>query len=177
MATAPAALDAYREEADRFIAALDEEIITTPTINDAICGGQTIITVGPNTEANEQERTNLFNTLRFGALPVSLVEQGVETVDPTLGADFLVQALVAGGVGLLLVLVFMIAYYRLPGVLAALALIFYTLVVYAVRSRFSVPATTFPSGLVRVTRWSQPPLTWMPTGAVGSTTRVSGGGP
>jgi preprotein translocase subunit SecD len=112
--------------------ALDEEIITTPTINDAICGGQTIITVGPNTEANEQERTNLFNTLRFGALPVSLVEQGVETVDPTLGADFLVQALVAGGVGLLLVLVFMIAYYRLPGVLAALALIFYTLVVYAV---------------------------------------------
>jgi protein-export membrane protein SecD len=112
--------------------ALDEEIITTPTINDAICGGQTIITVGPNTEANEVERTNLFNTLRFGALPVSLVEQGVETVDPTLGADFLVQALVAGGVGLLLVLIFMIAYYRLPGVLAALALIFYTLVVYAV---------------------------------------------
>ena len=112
--------------------ALDEEVITTPTINDAICGGQTIITVGPNTEANEQERTNLFNTLRFGALPVSLVEQGVETVDPTLGADFLVQALVAGGVGLLLVLIFMIAYFRLPGVLAALALIFYTLVVYAV---------------------------------------------
>ena len=112
--------------------ALDEEIITTPTINDAICGGQTIITVGPNTEANEVERTNLFNTLRFGALPVSLVEQGVETVDPTLGADFLVQALVAGGVGLLLVLIFMVAYYRLPGVLAAMALIFYTLVVYAV---------------------------------------------
>ena len=121
--------------------ALDEEIITTPTINDAICGGQTIITVGPNTEANEQERTNLFNTLRFGALPVSLVEQGVETVDPTLGADFLVQALVAGGVGLLLVLVFMIAYYRLPGVLAAIALIFYTLVVYAVFRTIHVTLT------------------------------------
>ena len=51
---------------------------------------------------------------------------------PTLGANFLAQALVAGGIGLLLVLLFMIAYYRLPGVLAALALIFYTLVVYAV---------------------------------------------
>jgi preprotein translocase subunit SecD len=112
--------------------ALDHLIITTPTINGAICGGNTIITVGPNTNANETERTNLFNTLRFGALPIALTEAGVETVDPTLGADFLVQALVAGGIGLLLVLLFMVAYYRLPGVLAALALMFYTLVVYAI---------------------------------------------
>ena len=112
--------------------ALDETIITAPTIRGAICGGQTLITVGGNTPATEQERTNLYNTLRFGALPVSLTEQGVETVDPTLGADFLVQALVAGAVGLALVLLFMIAHYRLPGVLAALALIFYTLVVYAI---------------------------------------------
>ena len=112
--------------------ALDEEIITTPDIEGAICQGQTIITIGPATPENERERTSLYNTLRFGALPIALVEQGVEAVAPTLGADFLVQALVAGGVGLLLVLLFMIAYYRLPGVLAALALIFYTLVVYAV---------------------------------------------
>src|SRR3990170_5624160 len=112
--------------------ALDGAVITTPTINGAICGGETLITVGPATEANELERTNLYNTLRFGALPISLTEQGFETVDPTLGADFLVQALVAGGVGLLLVLLFMIAYYRMPGVLAALALIFYTLVMYAI---------------------------------------------
>jgi preprotein translocase subunit SecD len=103
-----------------------------PEINQPICGGQTIITIGSPTPANEAERTNLYNTLRYGALPLSLVEQGVETVDPTLGADFLTQALIAGGVGLLLVLFFMIAYYRLPGVLAALALIFYTLVVYAI---------------------------------------------
>ena len=112
--------------------ALDEEVITTPTIEGPICQGQTIITIGPPTPENERERTSLYNTLRFGALPIALVEQGVESVAPTLGADFLVQALVAGGVGLLLVLLFMIAYYRLPGVLAALALIFYTLVVYAI---------------------------------------------
>jgi preprotein translocase subunit SecD len=110
---------------------LDGEVITTPNIDGAICGGQTIITVGPQTPANELERTELYNTLRFGALPISLTEQGIETIDPTLGADFLVQALVAGAVGLTLVLVFMIAYYRLPGVLAAIALVFYTLVVYA----------------------------------------------
>jgi preprotein translocase subunit SecD len=112
--------------------ALDGEIITVPNINDAICGGQTIITVGPQTPENEAERTELYNTLRFGALPISLTEQGYNTVLPTLGADFLAQALVAGAVGLVLVLIFMIAYYRLPGVLAAIALIFYTLVVYAV---------------------------------------------
>lgn len=114
--------------------ALDHEVITTPTIdpNSPICGGQTVITVGPNTPANEIERTNLYNTLRFGALPLSLTEQGVETVDPTLGADFLTQALLAGAVGLALVIFFMIAHYRLPGVLAALALIFYTLVIYAI---------------------------------------------
>lgn len=111
--------------------ALDGEVITTPTINGEICGGQTIITVGSG-EGAEQERTNLYNTLRFGALPVSLSEQGVSQVAPTLGRDFLTQALIAGGLGLVLVLFFMVAYYRLPGVLAALALIFYTLVVYAI---------------------------------------------
>jgi preprotein translocase subunit SecD len=119
--------------------ALDGRVITTPTINGAICGGQTIITVG-STSA-EAERTNLFNTLRFGALPVSLSEQGVETVAPTLGRDFLTQALVAGGIGLVLVLLFMIAYYRLPGVLAAGALIFYSLVTYAVFRLIGVTLT------------------------------------
>ncbi|HEX2765456.1 MAG TPA: protein translocase subunit SecD [Candidatus Limnocylindria bacterium] len=112
--------------------ALDERVITVPRIDSPICGGETIITVGPPTPANEVERTNLYNTLRYGALPVSLSEQGVERVDPTLGANFLTQALVAGAVGLFLVLFFMVAYYRLPGVLAAIALIFYTLVIYAI---------------------------------------------
>ncbi|MEX0626567.1 MAG: protein translocase subunit SecD [Chloroflexota bacterium] len=121
--------------------ALDGRVITTPTINGAICGGQTIITVGPPGQANEIERTNLYNTLRFGALPVSLSEQGVETVAPTLGADFLAQALVAGAIGLTLVLLFMIAHYRLPGVLAAGALIFYSLVTYAVFRLIGVTLT------------------------------------
>jgi preprotein translocase subunit SecD len=120
---------------------LDGIVITTPTIESAICGGSTIITIGAPSPANEQERTNLYNTLRFGALPVSLVEQGVERVAPTLGANFLTQALVAGAIGLILVLFFMVAYYRLPGVLAALALIFYTLVNYAIFRTIHVTLT------------------------------------
>ncbi len=121
--------------------ALDGKVITTPTIQSAICGGQTIITVGSAGQAGETERTNLYNTLRFGALPVSLQEQGVEQQAATLGANFLGQALIAGGIGLLLVLFFMIAYYRLPGVLAATALVFYTLVTYALFRLIGVTLT------------------------------------
>jgi preprotein translocase subunit SecD len=121
--------------------ALDGKVITTPNIQGAICGGTTVITVGGVGQAAETERTNLYNTLRFGALPVSLQEQGFDRVEPTLGADFLAQALVAGGIGLLLVLIFMIAFYRLPGVLAAIALVFYTLVNYAVFRLIGVTLT------------------------------------
>jgi preprotein translocase subunit SecD len=120
--------------------ALDGIVYTTPTIQGPICGGQTVITVGTG-QAAEQEQDNLYNTLRFGALPVSLEEQGVDTVAPTLGADFLAQALVAGGIGLLLVLILMIAHYRLPGVVASLALVFYTLVVYAIFRLIGVTLT------------------------------------
>jgi preprotein translocase subunit SecD len=90
-----------------------------------------VITVGRGVGA-ETERTTLFNQLRYGSLPVSLEERELTTIAPTLGEEFLAQALLAGGLGLLLVLIFMVAYYRLPGLLAALALIFYTLVVYAI---------------------------------------------
>ncbi len=121
--------------------ALDGKVISTPNINSAICGGQTIITVGSAGQQGETERTSLYNTLRFGALPVSLEEVDVAQQSATLGANFLSQALVAGGIGLLLVLFFMIAYYRLPGVLAALALIFYTLVSYAVFRLIGVTLT------------------------------------
>jgi preprotein translocase subunit SecD len=122
--------------------ALDGKIITVPTIQSAICGGATVIDIGSGTgQAAETERTNLYNTLRFGALPVSLQEQGFDRVEPTLGANFLAQALVAGGIGLLLVLVFMISFYRLPGVLAAGALVFYTLVTYAIFRLIGVTLT------------------------------------
>jgi preprotein translocase subunit SecD len=111
--------------------ALDGKVITTPTIQSAICQGTTIITVGTGAGA-EQQRTTLYNQLRYGALPVSLQDEGTTSVAPTLGRNFLTQALVAGAVGLFLVLLFMIGNYRLPGVLASLALVFYTLVNYAV---------------------------------------------
>jgi preprotein translocase subunit SecD len=121
--------------------ALDGQVITTPNIDSAICGGTTVITVGGTGEEARAEQENLYNTLRFGALPVSLEEVGSERVEPTLGRGFLEQAIVAGGIGLLLVMIFMIAFYRMPGVLAAFALAFYTLVVYAVFRLIGVTLT------------------------------------
>ena len=55
--------------------ALDGRVITTPEIGSPICEGSTIVTVGPPTPENEIERTSLYNTLRFGALPLSLTER------------------------------------------------------------------------------------------------------
>jgi preprotein translocase subunit SecD len=121
--------------------ALDGIVYTVPNIRNAICGGNTVITVGGTGASARTEQENLYNTLRFGALPVSLQEQGVDRVLPTLGADFLAQALAAGGIGLVLVLIFMIAFYRMPGVLAAGALVFYTLVVYAIFRLIGVTLT------------------------------------
>ena len=90
--------------------ALDGRIITTPEIGNPICEGSTIITVGPPNPENELERTSLYNTLRFGALPLVADRASASMTSTRRSApDFLVQALVAGGVGLLLVLIFMIA--------------------------------------------------------------------
>jgi preprotein translocase subunit SecD len=69
--------------------------------------------------------------LKFGSLPFPIAEVGVTDVKATLGAAFLVQALFAGAVGILLVFLFMLFYYRLAGVVASVALIFYMLIVLA----------------------------------------------
>ena len=63
--------------------------------------------------------------MRYGALPVSLQVIGLRTIGATLGADSVQKSIIAGLIGLSAVLLFMIIYYRLPGLLAALALLMY----------------------------------------------------
>ena len=69
--------------------------------------------------------------MKFGSLPFPIAEIGVTDVKATLGAAFLGQALFAGAVGILLVFLFMILHYRLAGLVASAALIFYMLIVLA----------------------------------------------
>jgi len=78
------------------------------------------------------EATNLVNILKFGALPFPVEELSSDTIDPTLGAEFLHRSILAGGIAVGLVLVFMLLHYRLPGAVAAFALLYYALVLFAV---------------------------------------------
>jgi len=70
--------------------------------------------------------------IKYGALPVPMVIEQQQQVGPTLGQDSINRSLVAGAIGLAIVMAFMLLYYRLPGLLADLALIVYALVVFAV---------------------------------------------
>ena len=91
------------------------------------------------------EATGLSKQLNAGRLPVPLETKYELTVDPTLGADFIALSSKAGLIGIILVMLFMIAYYRLPGVLASLALIFYGALVLATFKL--IPVTLTLAGL------------------------------
>ena len=87
------------------------------------------------------EATRLSKQLNFGRLPVPLEILYDQTVSPLLGADFIDMSLKAGLIGIILVMLFMIIYYRLPGVLASLALIFYGALVLAIFKLWPVTLT------------------------------------
>ncbi len=115
-----------------FAVTLDGVVITAPSINSSIPNGQVQITSGgiggfPAPEANE-----IVTVLKFGSLPFPIQELSSEQISATLGEQFLNQSLLAGGIGISLVILFMLLYYRMPGIVAAFALIYYTLVVYAI---------------------------------------------
>jgi preprotein translocase subunit SecD len=117
---------------DYFAITLDGAVISAPVINSAIPNGQVQISAGgiggfPAKEANE-----LVTILKFGSLPFPIQELSSEQISATLGETFLNQSLLAGLIGISLVIVFMLLYYRMPGVVASFALIYYTLVVFAI---------------------------------------------
>src|SRR5262245_4484253 len=117
---------------DYFAIVLDGKVITAPTINEPIPGGHVQISqngsIGGYPLAAAQ---NLVTILQFGQLPFPIQELANTTVSPTLGEAFLHQSLIAGLIAILMVIFFMVVHYRLPGVVASGALIYYALVVYA----------------------------------------------
>jgi preprotein translocase subunit SecD len=115
-----------------FAVALDGVVITAPTINEAIPNGQVQISSGGIGGFPAKEAQDLVTVLKFGSLPFPIQELSSEQISATLGEQFLNQSLLAGFLGISLVIAFMLLYYRLPGLVAAFALIYYTLVVYAV---------------------------------------------
>ena len=108
---------------------LDGENISTPTVQSAITEGSGMISGSSTIE----EAQTLANLIMSGALPLSITLDSSSAVSATLGIDALSTSLTAGVIGLILVALFMIVLYRLPGVISVIALCIYTLIVmYAV---------------------------------------------
>lgn len=99
----------------------DGKVVSAPTVNDAITNGQAIIT-GQKTF---EEAAELASVIRIGALPIELEEINSKVVGAQLGSEALTTSLWAGLIGFILLIVFMIAYYRVSGVAASLALTIY----------------------------------------------------
>ncbi len=106
-------------------------MISAPVIQDSIPNGQVQISQGGIGGYPLAEAQNLVTILEFGQLPFPIAELANTTVSPTLGDKFLGQMLLGGAIAILMVMFFMIVHYRLPGVVASGALIFYTLIVFA----------------------------------------------
>jgi protein-export membrane protein SecD len=114
-----------------FAIVLDGEVISAPVIRDSIPNGQVQISQGGIGGYPLAEAQNLVTILQFGQLPYPIEALSRSQVSPTLGEAFLQQSLLAGIIAVLMVIIFMVVHYRLPGVVASGALIYYALVVYA----------------------------------------------
>jgi preprotein translocase subunit SecD len=117
---------------DYFAIVLDSAVISAPQIKDRIGGGRVSISndslVGGMPLAEAELITDV---LRFGALPFPVEELSSDTIDPTLGREFLDASLLAGAIAISLVVFFMLLHYRLPGLIASFALLYYATVVLA----------------------------------------------
>ncbi len=100
---------------------LDSQVVSAPMIQEAIPGGRTQITGGdpPFTASTAKQ---LANVLKYGSLPLSFEASEAQTVSATLGLTSLRAGLMAGAIGLVLVLLYSLLYYRVLGLLTALSL-------------------------------------------------------
>jgi len=131
--------DRVSRQGDRLAIYLDNEELVAPGVSSGgISGGRAIIEGGSFT--TERVRTIAIQ-LRSGALPVELELIQERNVDAVLGKDSLQKSLIAGGVGLALLLLFMIAYYKVPGLVAAIALVAYTIMLLGIFKMLPVTLT------------------------------------
>ncbi len=105
---------------------LDETTLTAPRVESAITEGRGII----NGFSDIQEAATIANLIMSGALPLNITLIESSAVSATLGVDALSTSLTAGIIGVILIMLFMIAMYRIPGVVADLALCIYMLIVF-----------------------------------------------
>ncbi|MDP9460926.1 MAG: protein translocase subunit SecD, partial [Actinomycetota bacterium] len=106
---------------------LDGRVISAPRINSAIAGGGTEITGG----FDQESATELANQLKYGALPLTFTQATAQSISTELGAEQLRAGLVAGAIGIALVFVYALFYYRLLGLVMIASLALSAVIVYA----------------------------------------------
>jgi len=116
---------------------LDGQILSAPTVNSAITNGQAVITG----QFTTQQAKELVTRLNSGALPVPIKLISQQNVGATLGLQSVQKSVAAGLIGFAIVALFMIIYYRLPGVLAVVALAIYTCLSLAIFKLFGITLT------------------------------------
>ena len=120
---------------------LDGELLSAPNINEPIAGGTAIISGG----FTPDEARDLAQNLNFGALPVPIELQSTQTIGASLGEEVLQKGIKAGLFGFGLVIIFMVLWYRLPGLVAGVALISYITIMLALFQY--IPVTLTAAGL------------------------------
>lgn len=116
---------------------LDKQVISAPRINEPITSGTGVIEGNFTIEsANE-----LAIQLRYGSLPVPLKVVDTRYIGPTLGEDSLQKSLVAGLIGMVVVILFMGFYYRLPGMVADISILIYAFLAFAIFKYFHFTLT------------------------------------
>ncbi len=113
---------------NQFGIVLDGLVVSSPFFQQPINDGRAQI----SGSFTPDEAKNLAQVLKFGALPLTLDIASVETVTPTLGADYLKVGLIAGALGLGLVVLYLLAYYRALGMVAVVSLVLAAIITYLV---------------------------------------------
>ena len=115
----------------------DGSLISVPSVNSAITGGQAYITGQSSFEEAEQ----LASTIRIGGLKLELEELRSNVVGAQLGSDAIKTSLMAGAIGLAIVIVFMIFVYYIPGLASGIALVIYTVLTLLTLNAFDITLT------------------------------------
>lgn len=115
----------------------DQGILSAPTVNEAITGGQAQISGMEDLETAQ----SLASYVRIGSLSLELEELRSSVVAAQLGEEAIETSLFAAAIGLIIVILFMIVIYRLPGVVAGIALIFYTAIMLISLNAFDITLT------------------------------------
>ncbi|MER5553357.1 protein translocase subunit SecD [Streptomyces sp. NPDC002793] len=137
-------LSAQQSPMNQFAISLDGEVVSAPQVNETLSGSAEI-----SGSFTQQSAEDLANVLSYGALPLSFSEDTVTTVTAALGGEQLEAGLIAGAIGLALVVIYLVAYYRGLALIALLSLLASGVLTYTIMALLG-PAIGFALNLPAV---------------------------